>query len=124
METIISGELGRINACIDGDVSYSTRIKICWYGAEVNVVVIREECVPGWSTSGRPISIFTETGRSVVTKNDSDVKQFAQQVIRSVKYLIDTEVGGTVKRYGKPTKNFRWANGDYGLTVKNCLANL
>ncbi len=101
--------IGYIYANIAGDSRYGSKIEV--ERTETgNFPVSRSETSPvGGMDSGLPHGGFRETG-SVLVHEYAD----ASKVVAAIKKLIDTEVGATIKKYGKPTKRFSW----YGIEKK------
>lgn len=101
-----------------------------WFDTVNRIVTInREESSPsGGMDSYAPTSWHLSDLTKVRECLAMNQRNFAEQIVKGVKSMIDSECGETVKRYGKPTKNFAWTTHDdkvvKGLSVKNCLLAL
>lgn len=120
--------LGGISACIADDRRYTTVISV-WLNTSTDEVIIkREESNPDGGMDAY-LDVSWRLDSSIkIDRCEMSTKALAAQIVGGIKRLIDTEVGGTVKRYGAPTKNFTWTTHDdrtvKGLSVKNCLLAL
>lgn len=103
-----SVQIGYINACIDGDHRYSSRLSVLIEGPKAHVVLSENGAVGGMDGPGGATA-FRETRRTTV-----DAKPAA--IVKAIKATMDE----TIKRYGKPTKSFVWV----GLTERGISARL
>lgn len=117
--------LGRIYACIDGDRRYSTTITVTFNMVTRIARIERFEMNPVGGMDGTgPTMGHLDASLSLAESAAVNKQKFAEQIVKGIKQLIDSECGGTVKRYGKPTKNFVWDDIGVGLSVRNCLTAL
>lgn len=102
-------KIGYINACIAGDYRYSSRLEVLVDGEQAYVVLSENGAVGGMDGPGGATG-FRETRRSTVPAQPTDI-------IMAIKRVMDD----TIKRYGKPTKNFVWVGvADHGLARGRC----
>jgi hypothetical protein len=115
--------IGEIDACIGGDLRYSTTIKVYLVGnpGEMNrVEIYRSETNAAGGMDG-PGGSWNTGMKLVATQNANK----PAEVIKFIKHSFDD----TIRRYGKPTKRFMWfteddggENPQYGLSAKLCAA--
>lgn len=106
-------KVGFVHACIAGDTRYTTVIDVCLDTRDGSVEVSRREnsATGGMDGDGRS-DPFSVRQRVTIPKPTGAL------VVKAIKMVMDT----TIKRYGKPTKNFAWtAFGErrIGLNAKN-----
>jgi hypothetical protein len=106
-------EFGYITACIDGDARYTTMIDVRYNMKDGTVEVRRRENGACGGMDGDGCSDpFSERQRVTVTEPTGS------KIVKAIKLVMDA----TVKRYGKPTKNFEWLFGQGAPTVKGLNA--
>jgi hypothetical protein len=122
--------LGNISACIAGDLRYSTMITV-WFNTVTRVATIdrAESCPRGGMDGGTVVMWHLSDSVTYGEKLTATRNELANLIVKAVKFLIAAEMGGTVKRYGTPQKNFVWTSRHddryvKGLSVKNCLLAL
>jgi hypothetical protein len=94
-------KLGYITACIADDRRYSSRIEVALESdGKVSVVLSETSPIGGMDGPGGAHG-FRETQRVTVERCPASI-------VKAVRSVIATEVGDTIKSYGKPTKNFVW----------------
>jgi hypothetical protein len=102
-------EIGYINACIDGDRRYSSRLSVQVEGDKAHVILTENGATGGMDGPGGS-DPFRETKRTTVEKNSTDI-------VKAIKATMDD----TIKRYGKPSKRFLWPGvSEPGLSTARC----
>lgn len=110
-------QIGSITACIAGDHRYSSTIRVEVSGEDARVLLLENGAVGGMDGDGRSHG-FSETKRMLC-------KATARDIVKTVKAMMNAEVGTVVKTYGKPSKNFWWVGiKERGLSVKNAALAL
>lgn len=106
-------EIGYINACIAGDYRYSSRLSVQVDGSKAHVILTENGAVGGMDGPGGSTP-FRETSRTTVDAKPGDI-------VKAIKSTMDD----TIKRYGKPTKNFVWVGvKERGLSTTKAKAAL
>lgn len=105
MDNIRLVEIGYISACIAGDHRYTSRLSVKVDGEKVHVILEENSAAGGMDGPGGSTP-FRETDRTTVDKDPA-------KVVKAIKQTMDD----VIKRYGKPTKNFRWVGIGNGLSV-------
>lgn len=102
--------IGSIYACIAGDHRYASQVSVKVDETAKKVFVILEEngAVGGMDGPGG------STPMRETAKRECGYKP--AEIIKAIKSVMDD----TIKRYGKPTKNFRWYPSGKGLSAKAC----
>lgn len=100
-------EIGYINACIAGDHRYSSRLSVQLDGDKAHIILSENGAIGGMDGPGGSYG-FSERRRVTVDAKPADI-------VKAVKSTMDD----VIKRYGKPTKNFRWVGvKDKGLAAR------
>ena len=130
-EAIGSGDpagnvIGYIDADIDGDYRYNQKLEVFYdSGSDVTTVVVKDSSAVGgmdYRGQGEGRSNYHISGTRVLPSGAS-----GKDLIAAIKGMINRH-GDTIKRYGRPTKNFSWgaskwdSQGLQGLNAK--LANV
>lgn len=102
-------KIGYISACIAGDYRYSSEVAVQLDGDKVHVILSENGAVGGMDGPGGATD-FRETSRVTV-----DAKK-PGEIVKAIRSMFDS----TIKRYGKPTKNFVWPAIGRGLSVELC----
>jgi len=126
MEPIIKN-IGYVSACIGGDERYRQYLEVCIVipedGHPPRTVIRLHESNPVGGMDGPGFS----EGKYIVNRScisSKGLKDLSRYTVQMVKSILDNE-GDTIKRYGKPTKTFRWSpTGTKGLSVTSCLEAL
>ena len=112
--------IGSLHAHITGDFRYNDELRVEWDPSTdtVRVRVFSTGAVGGMdsgrSDSYEPRANFDQrTGQKPTAK---DVMVLVQRAINNSQFLF--------KRYGKPTKNFKWYPNSAGLNAKLCAGAL
>lgn len=118
-------KIGRISACIAGDYRYTTVIEA--WANEYRVEVRHVSTSPVGGMDG-PGGTFTEPARVVAYTMGAldrplDAKYAASWLMDSLRGCFKRIDAGTVAKYGKPSKNFRWYTPN-GLHVDGFNARL
>lgn len=107
--------MGSIDANIDGDNRYQEIMRVYYHPSDDSATV---ECASLGPAGGRDYYGPGQSDFSVSYQDRLPPGVTAAQIIRSVKFGM----GSTIKRYGKPTRNFAWVVDDdnevaHGLSV-------
>jgi len=106
-------EFGYITACIAGDSRYTTRIDVRLNTKDGTVEVRRLENGASGGMDGAGSSEPFAVRQQVTVTQPTGAK-----IVKAIKMVMDA----TVKRYGKPTKNFEWELGQGVTPVKGLNA--
>lgn len=102
--------IGRIYATIAGDYRYGTTIEVVLVDGGAEVRLVSDNPVGGMDGPGG-----TYSSQEVLHRWDAPPT--AKDLVAVLKKQFAKADGGTVARYGKPTKNFTWYYAN-GVTTK------
>ena len=109
--------LGTITAYIPGDMRYYDQIVVNVKQSDLGANYVRV-CLKSYGPLGGMDS-FTATALSSTNDIQLPITCTGADIVRAVKRLSEG-AGCCIKRYGKPSKNFKWSRtGARGLSAKN-----
>ena len=109
--------IGYIHACIAGDYRYSSALTVFVNGDKARVVLSENSAIGGMDGPG--------VAHPYEDRNTSECAAKPGEIVNAIKGIINRELGSTIKRYGKPSKNFVWAGTkERGLSVAKCAKAL
>jgi hypothetical protein len=110
-------ELGRLRASIPGDSRYTDTLTVSYDPASdtVSVKIGATVALGGMDTLGGATTPFGG-GERAVPADPRAVMAEINRAINDSEYLF--------KRYGKPTRNFKWMTGEMGLSTAKVAAAL
>lgn len=115
--------LGYVYANLAGDSRYRERIEVKLEGDGSATVSYEETCAAGGMDGPGGSTGWSQLGIMRYLKG-------APAIVNAVRVLLNTGTNGTIKRYGKPNKNFVWrmpggsGSTNKGLSVAKCQAAL
>lgn len=94
--------IGSIYACIDGDHRYGTRLNVMKLAdGGVQIRLVGTSPIGGMDGPGGTFDKETRL-------KGWDKAPSPSELLKELKRLIRTTDGGTIQRYGTPTKKFEW----------------
>ena len=117
-------QIGTISACIAGDPRYATRVNVLYEvrGDWARVERWESSAAGGMDGDGRANPMTLRHWITVDPRRCGGLIELdARDVVKAIKAILDA----TVRRYGKPTKNFSWPGVGQGLglaTVRRAIA--
>jgi hypothetical protein len=112
--------IGSLNAHITGDFRYNDSLKVHW-DPETDTVRVRV------FTTGAVGGMDSGRSDSYEPRADFDQSTGPKPTVKVVMDLIKRAISNDrflFKRYGKPTKNFRWVPNTPGFSAKLCAGAL
>jgi hypothetical protein len=109
--------IGALRASIDGDLRYTDRLRVSYNQDDDTVTVSVSESAPAGGMDSFTPSISRDSYSETYPADD------LKSIMNSIKYAVGSSKYA-FKRYGKPTKNFKWVKSLVGLNMANLAASI